>query len=310
MILFSVAALSARPVFAHEADKKYEFIVSTGTLAKLLQGPNLVQFMRKKMPFVLKTEKEITELNMSSAASAGLLFGRYPSSRGMVDLELLAEVAKQQVEITYTPSQVDAIVYEWEETYSAPAALKGLNPSVSKLKFHQGEGLHYDALLKKKFGYLLSVDISYDENARKLADIMPELAEVKKFINAVEGDLHGRTIVENNRSGTPPLVFFEKLTDGSDNIRLHHPMHDVLYDRKTKQFSYLYSDEIALVAKLPEVKRMLAVPEVKKFVLEKPESIQVRMEGSPTKGFIGVITRMESGGQIKVKMDRKKVTLL
>src|SRR5262249_17443215 len=125
-LLFSLLPLG----LSHADEGKYEFVISSSIQAGLTHGPNAIGFVRKNVPFVIKTSTPITARNISSVTVPAIIAGRYPSPKGPVYLELNARIDKQQVETNYTPSQVDAIVYEWEESYSTPAPLKAFQPQV------------------------------------------------------------------------------------------------------------------------------------------------------------------------------------
>lgn len=290
-----------------DESEKYEFKIDTGVLSGFTHGPNALQFVRKKMAVLIKTENALTTANRSTATMQGLMFCQYRSPKTVIDLELHAKIEKQQIETNYTPSQIDAIVYEWEELYGAPVPLKGLRPQTKRLTFHEGEGFHFDYALKRNFEYLLTLKIAYDENQKKLQNLIPDLIEIKKFITSIEGDFRGRVILENNKSGLPPFIFFEQETDGGRFIHLHHPMHDIRYNRDTKTFDTAYSDDIASVAKLPEIKRLLTDSDVRKFVFEQTEPIQVRVEGNPAAGFSFLFIRVNSGATLKGRLEAREI---
>ena len=145
---------------------------------------------------------------------------------------------------------------------------------------------------------------------KKLKMCRRSYEQLKQFVAAAESNEHGRLILENNTSGLPAfLILTGRGAASKRKYNIHHPMHDVTFSPADQQWSYTYSGELIMFARLPEIKRAQSDPAVRAFLVGATSPVRVTASGGP-KTFFDCSFLREDGKFLKVRVAGKNVTTL
>jgi len=307
IVIGSVGRISAVPAPDRIQDlDSYSQKLSTTDLAGLTFGPNAQSLFSRQSVVLVRMTAPSDSVYSSTSSRNGVVVGKIPCPEGMVDVLLSASIEGKQVETNMAAGRLDAMIYQWEENYAVPSALKDLAPKFKELTFREGEGLTYRCNLKGSYPYSFRFTIPYDYGSGKLDDVGPALKDVRKFVRSAERDERGNILLSNNKSGLFVFLFYRPLEKGTE-VRAHHPMHDLIWNSDTGLFRFSYVDAVSDVQRIPEIRRLMGEPKFRQFV-EAHQGCQVKVAGSPEQGFDINVFDAEAGNRMRISVNGRKIS--
>jgi hypothetical protein len=299
-IVFFVLSLS--PVFA---DDVYPYRVEPSTIEALKKGPNAQVYVYRQVIAMMKSEVPVSQANASSATSRVLVYGKYNSPRGMVDLEIRGDIRAGMLEIDFPIGRVDAVLFEWEENAASPDELKALKPRVRNLTFRETQGFRAVYLIERNLPYQLTVDIPYNPLTKNLMPPRPAFSQVAEFVKMIESREHGRAILEGNSTGLPSFI---TLDQEKNALVAGYLLNAVRWYTKDDRWEYVYDEDLKDIRHFPEVKTLLKSPGVKAFV-ETGGETRVKAFGGEKTGFSFTLLKDGGGRRLEATLIGRRVEI-
>jgi hypothetical protein len=254
------------------SDTVYPYRVEPSIIESIKKGPNAQVYAYRQIIAMLKSDTPMDAISYSTINAHVLMYGKYNSPRGVVDIELRGDIRDGVLEIDFPLGRVDAVLFEWEETAARPDALKSLKPRVRSLTFREVSGFRSIYSIERTLPYQLTVDIPYNPVTKNLMPPQPDFKDVAEFVKAVETNEHSKIMLANNATGLPAYI-----TAGGETHTLvaGYLLNSVKWNGRDSRWEYAYEDELKRVKGFPEVRRLLKDPQVKAFV----EDGETRVKG-------------------------------
>jgi hypothetical protein len=291
----------AAPLFASPIDEVYAHRIDPSIIESMKKGPNAQVYAYRQIIAMIKSDTPVDSINFSTVNAHVLMYGKYNSPRGAVDIELRGAINDGLLEIEFPLGRVDAVLFDWEEAYARPDAIKGLKSRVHGLTFRESAGFRAVYTLERSFPYQLTVDIPYNPVTKNLMPPQPDFRDVANFVKAMESNEHSRAMLENNSTGLPAFV-----TGGGQSHALvaGYLLNTITWNGRDDRWEYAYDDDLKRVRNFPEIRRLLKEPEVKAFVQD--GETRVKGFGGEKTGFSFALTK-EGGRRLDASLVGRRV---
>lgn len=288
--LLAATTLIAPGAYGAAIDQVYPHRVEPSLIESLKKGPNARVYAYRQIIAMLKSDTPIDAINFSTINAHVLMYGKYNSARGAVDLELRGEITDGVFEIDFPLGRVDAVLFDWEETAARPAAIRDLKPRVRNLTFRESAGFRALYSIARNFTYQLTVDFPYNPVTKNLMPPQPDFRDVAAFVKAAEKNEHSRIMLENNATGLPAYI-----TSGGSahSLVAGYLLNSVKWNGRQDRWEYVYDDSLKRVKGFREIRRLLKNPQVKAFVDD--GETRVKGFGGEKTGFS--FTLLKDGGR-------------
>jgi len=293
-----VGALWAAPT---GSDGIFPYRVEPSIIESIKKGPNASVFAYRHVIALMKSDVAIDSINFSTINAHVLMYGKYNSPRGAVDLELRGEVRNGLLEIDFPLGRVDALLFDWEEKAVRPEALKSFKPRVRSLTFRDAAGFRAIYSIERSFPYQLTVDTPYNPVTKGLMPPQPDFKMVAGFVKNLESNPHSRDLIANNASGLPTFI-----TSGDEVMSLvaGYLLNSVKWSERAGRWDFSYDDNLKRVRSFPEIRRLLKNPDVRAFV--DGGETRVKGFGGDKTGYSFVLTK-DGGKKLEATLVGRRV---
>lgn len=300
LALSLAASLRAAP---SGSDEIFPYRVEPSLIESMKKGPNASVFAYRHVIALMKSDVEIDSINFSTINAHVLMYGKYNSPRGAVDLELRGEVRNGLLEIDFPLGRVDALLFDWEEKAVRPEALKNLKPKVRSLTFRDSTGFRAIYSIERSFPYQLTVDTPYNPVTKSLMPPQPDFKMVAGFVKDLESNPHSRDLIANNASGLPTFI-----TSGDEVTSLiaGYLLNSVKWSERDGRWDFAYDENLKRVKNFPEIRRLLKNPEVKAFV--DGGETRVKGFGGDKTGYSFVLTK-DGGKRLEATLVGRRIVV-